>query len=111
MIRRRVRRERGGGNGLETLESLLEEASDDLLLHSTRPTVPHDIRGATLIHETHGNVQVVTVNPSAADTKNIWVFRDRHEGCLPLEKAEGAERKRLKIKDFESAWDWGGITA
>jgi ribosomal protein S12 methylthiotransferase accessory factor YcaO len=71
---------------LEAFKGLSEDATDDFLVHATRPTVPHDISGAALAHEAKGDVELVAVHPAPTDTKDVRVFRKRHECCFTFEK-------------------------
>jgi len=41
---------------LETLEGLLENATNDLFLHATGPSIVHDISGAACVHKAEGDV-------------------------------------------------------
>ena len=48
---RRASRERESENSLEPLESLFEDAFDDLLLHSSWPSIPHHVGSAPGVHQ------------------------------------------------------------
>jgi len=52
-----------GENALEAFKGLLEDATNDFLVHATRPTVMHDISCASLTHETKCNMEFMAIHP------------------------------------------------
>ena len=98
---------RGGWTGrdccaLYPLESLLEDTFDDFLLHAACPPVVHNIRCASGVHETQGDVKFVAVHPRSTNTKDVGVFRKRHELRFPLQEFQGSQGEAVEIQNLES---------
>ena len=95
------------GHALEAFQGLLQDAADDLLLHSTGPGVMHNVGGAAFAHQTEGDVQLVSVHPGPTDTQDVGVLGKGHQRGLSLEETEGMERKRIEVEDLECTGDRG----
>jgi hypothetical protein len=89
---------------LETLEGLLEDATDDLLLHATGPCIVHDVCGTSCVHEAESDVYFMAVQPASSDAKDVWMLGEGHELCLPLEKAQRALWKSVEVENLEGTW-------
>lgn len=67
----------------------------------------HDIDDAAGVHETHGDVELVSICPGAAHTEDVGMLGEGHELCLTLEEAQGRRRKAVEVEDLEG--DGNGI--
>ena len=88
------------GCSLYPLKGLLEDTLDDFFLHATHPTVTHNVGCASSIHKPEGNVEFVTVHPRPTYTKDVGMFRKRHELRLSLQELQGSQGEAVKVEDL-----------